>query len=129
MLSFRISNEEKYELGHHVANIVGQFEEGDVTVACWEPGQISPLHAHPHLTEIYFCVKGGGTMTAGERVVEMIPGDFVIHPRGEVHEYENGSERSVLFRVRYGEARDFTAVSKGWRGNPDFENNDESEGK
>ena len=68
-------------------------------------------------------------MTAGERVVEMLPGDFVIHPRGEVHEYENGSERSVLFRVRYGEARDFTAVSKGWRGNPDFENNDESEGK
>ena len=126
MLNFTIGKEEKYDDDPHVANIVGQFEEGDVTVACWEPGQISPIHAHPHLTEIYFCVKGGGKMTTDEKVVEMSPGDFVIHPRGEVHEYENGSERSVLFRVRYGEARAFSAVRKGWRGNPDFKKEDES---
>ena len=36
--------------------------DGDVTVACWEPGQISPYHCHPFATEIYFCFSGGGTM-------------------------------------------------------------------
>ena len=124
MLNFKIENEEKYDDDHHVANIVGQFEEGDVTVACWEPGQTSPIHAHPYLTEIYFCVKGGGKMTTDDKVVDMSPGDFVVHPRGEVHEYENGSKRSVLYRVRYGEARDFSAVRKGWRENFDTEKKD-----
>ena len=43
----------------------GRFEltapaPGDYTVACWEPGQISPNHCHPHATEIYFCFTGGG---------------------------------------------------------------------
>jgi len=30
------------------------------------------------------------------------PGSFVIHPRGEQHEYTNGPQRTLLFRVRYG---------------------------
>jgi len=25
-----------------------------------------------------------------------------VHPPGEVHEYENGAARTMLFRVRYG---------------------------
>jgi hypothetical protein len=26
----------------------------------------------------------------------------VLHPPGELHEYKNGGERTLLFRVRYG---------------------------
>jgi hypothetical protein len=43
--------------------------DGDVTVACWEPGQISPYHCHPEATEIYFCFSGGGTMRTPEQTV------------------------------------------------------------
>jgi quercetin dioxygenase-like cupin family protein len=31
------------------------------------------------------------------------PGMFVVHPPGEIHEYVNGNERTLLFRVRYGD--------------------------
>jgi len=31
------------------------------------------------------------------------PGSFVVHPPGEVHEYVNGPQRTLLFRVRIGD--------------------------
>jgi hypothetical protein len=41
-----------------------------------------------------------------------------VHPRGEVHEYANGPERTLLFRVRYG--ADMQTRHMDWRGNPAF---------
>ena len=63
-----------------------------------------------------FCVSGGGTMRTPERTVAVTPGSFVVHPPGEVHEYENGPGRTMLFRVRYG--GDMAARHCAWRGNP-----------
>mgnify|MGYP003693819179 CR=1 FL=1 len=98
----------------HVEKILATIGEGDVTVACWEPGQISPNHCHPYATEIYFCFQGGGKMTTPVGSVEVTPGSFVVHPAGEVHEYANGPERTLLFRVRYG--TDMVARHLNWRG-------------
>jgi len=86
-----------------------------VTVACWEPGQISPYHCHPHATEIYFCFSGGGTMRTPKETIAVTPSSFVVHPPGEVHEYENGPSRTMLFRVRYGS--DMLSRHWKWRGN------------
>jgi hypothetical protein len=44
----------------------------------------------------------------------VVPGSFVVHPPGELHEYENGNERTLLFRVRYG--RDMRSRFTDWRG-------------
>ena len=55
-------------------------------------------------------------MRTPDQTVAVKPGAFVVHPRGELHEYENGPQRSVLFRVRYGD--DFSVLIKEWRGNP-----------
>ncbi len=99
---FDLACEQEWNPAHHVEKILGTIEGGDVTVACWEPGQISPYHCHPEATEIYFCFEGGGKMRTPERVVDIVPGSFVIHPRGELHEYTNGAQRTLLFRVRYG---------------------------
>jgi quercetin dioxygenase-like cupin family protein len=88
-------------------------------VACWEPGQASPNHLHPNATEIYFCFSGGGTMRTPAGMVEVKPGSFVVHPRGELHEYTNGPERTLLFRVRYGE--DMSTRSKDWPTNQAFQ--------
>jgi hypothetical protein len=41
-----------------------------------------------------------------------------VHPAGEVHEYENGSDRAMLFRVRYGS--DMLSRHWLWRGNSDW---------
>jgi mannose-6-phosphate isomerase-like protein (cupin superfamily) len=51
--------------------------------------------------------------TPGETVA-VKPGAFVVHPPGEVHEYANGSARTLLFRVRYG--ADMSARHFEWRG-------------
>jgi quercetin dioxygenase-like cupin family protein len=111
---FSVLREAEFDAKKHVEKVLGRVENGDVTVACWEPGQIRPYHCHPHATEIYFCVEGGGVMRTPEETVAVAPGGFVVHPPGEVHEYANGPERTLLFRVRYG--TDMAARHKDWRG-------------
>jgi len=112
---FDLVREQEWCAERHVEKILARVGSGDVTVACWEPGQISPYHCHPDATEIYFCFQGGGRMRTPERTVEIVPGSFVVHPPGELHEYINGSKRTLLFRIRYGE--DMRAHHMDWRGN------------
>ena len=114
MLVFTLEKEQEWNSTRHVEKILGEIGTGDFTVACWEPGQVSPYHCHPEATEIYFCWTGGGTMRTPRETIKVVPGSFVVHPPGEVHEYENGPERSLLFRVRYGS--DMRAHHIDWRG-------------
>ncbi len=115
---FSLEREQKWDPKHHVEKILGKVADGDVTVACWEPGQISPYHCHPFATEIYFCFSGGGIIRTPKETVAVTPGSFVVHPPGEVHEYENGLGRTLLFRVRYGS--DMLSRHCAWRGNTDW---------
>ena len=119
MQSFNLKSEAAFDPKRHVERVLGAIGEGDVTVACWEPGQISPYHSHPDATEIYFCFEGGGMMKTPAGTLEIVPGSFVVHPRGELHEYRNGAERTLLFRVRYG--ADMSARIKEWPSNPDWQ--------
>jgi quercetin dioxygenase-like cupin family protein len=118
MLAFDLSAEQDFNLQRHVEKILGVVGEGDVTVACWEAGQVSPNHLHPNATEIYFCFSGGGVMRTPTGEVDVRPGSFVVHPRGELHEYVNGPERTLLFRVRHGD--DMSTRSKAWPTNETF---------
>jgi quercetin dioxygenase-like cupin family protein len=115
---FHLKKEEEWNPKRHVEKILGTVGDGDVTVACWEPGQISPYHCHPHATEIYFCFEGGGKMRTPRETVDVVPGSFVVHPPGELHEFANGSSRTLLFRVRYG--GDMASRHLQWRGNRDW---------
>jgi quercetin dioxygenase-like cupin family protein len=119
MYAFNLKTEERFDPRKHVEKILGTVGEGDVTVACWEPRQISPYHCHPNATEIYFCFEGGGTMRTPTETIEVKPGAFVVHPRGELHEYANGPVRTLLFRVRYGD--DMSTRIEEWRGNPEWQ--------
>jgi quercetin dioxygenase-like cupin family protein len=118
MQVFDLQKEQEWNPARHVEKILGKIGGGDVTVACWEPGQISPYHCHPHATEIYFCFEGGGIMRTPAQTVDVVPGSFVVHPPGEVHEYANGPSRTLLFRVRYG--TDMMSRHFEWRGNPQW---------
>ena len=120
---FNLAKEQEWNPKRHVEKILGEIEEGDVTVACWEPGQISPYHCHPHATEIYFCYQGGGKMRTPREIIDVVPGAFVVHPPGELHEYANGPARTLLFRVRYG--ADMLARHIDWRGKADFKQSPE----
>ena len=118
MHCFNLKTEEKFDPQKHVERVLGRVGEGDVTVACWEAGQTSPYHCHPHATEIYFCFEGGGTMKTPGETVTVVPGSFVVHPPGELHEWITGPERTLLFRVRYGD--DMAGRTKEWPSNPDW---------
>jgi hypothetical protein len=52
-------------------------------------------------------------MRTPEQTLAIVPGAFVVHPPGELHEYENGAARTLLFRVRYGS--DMLAHHLDWR--------------
>ncbi|MCZ6838535.1 MAG: cupin domain-containing protein [Alphaproteobacteria bacterium] len=119
MYAFSLPDEQEFDAKHHVEKILGSVAEGDFTVACWEPGQVSPNHCHPDATEIYFCYLGGGTMTTPGGTIEVKPGAFIVHPPGEVHEYANGPERTLLFRVRYG--ADMAARMVDWPSNTEWQ--------
>jgi quercetin dioxygenase-like cupin family protein len=131
MLVFNLEREQQWDPKKHIEKILGEVGGGDVTVACWEPGQVSPYHCHPDATEIYFCFQGGGKMRTPQRVIDVVPGAFVVHPAGELHEYENGPQRTLLFRVRYGADMRSRHVANrqhaDWRQRPDdaeyFRNN------
>jgi mannose-6-phosphate isomerase-like protein (cupin superfamily) len=58
-------------------------------------------------------------MHTPEQSVDVKPGSFVVHPPGELHEYVNGPERTLLFRVRYGEEMSGRTIR--WRGQPDWQ--------
>jgi quercetin dioxygenase-like cupin family protein len=120
---FSLDKEQEWNPKRHVEKILGEIEDGDVTVACWEPGQVSPYHCHPHATEIYFCYQGGGKMRTPRETIDVVPGSFVVHPPGELHEYGNGPARTLLFRVRYGS--DMLARHIDWRGKADFKQSPE----
>jgi len=122
MEAFNLDVEQEWSPQKHVEKVLGRMEDGDFTVACWESGQVSPNHCHPDCTEIYFCYSGGGVMNTPDGQTDVRPGSFVVHPPGELHEYVNGSERSMLFRVRYG--GDMAARTKGWPTNPDWQQRD-----
>ena len=115
MLVFSLERELEWNAKQHVEKILGRLGDGDFTVACWEPGQISPYHCHPEAVEIYFCFSGGGSMRTPTQAIDVVPGAFVVHPPGELHEYANGAQRTMLFRVRYG--GDMRAHHHAWRGN------------
>ena len=51
-----------------------------------------------------------------DSMVPVTPGSFIVHPPGEVHEYENGPTRTLLFRVRYGS--DMLSRHVSWRNAP-----------
>jgi quercetin dioxygenase-like cupin family protein len=99
---FDLRAEQEFRAEERVEKILGRYSEGDVTVACWEPGQQSSDHAHPEAIEIYLCLEGGGNMRTDSQTVEITPGSFVVHPHGEFHQYTNGPTRTLLFRIRYG---------------------------
>ena len=118
MYAFSLKDEQEFSPQKHVEQILGKVEDGDVTIACWEPGQISPYHCHPWATEIYFCFEGGGKMKTPAGVTDVAPGQFVVHPPGEMHEYINGDARTLLFRVRYGD--DMVSCTVEWPSHADW---------
>jgi len=55
--------------------------------------------------------------------LEVKKGCFVVHPQGELHEFTTGQERTILFRVRYGNS--MISRTKDWPTNPTWQATDQ----
>ena len=119
MQVFNLKAEQAFDPKKHMEQVLGRIGEGDIAIACWEAGQTSPYHCHPNATEIYFCFEGGGTMRTPDETIGLETGMFVVHPPGELHEYINGPQRTLLFRVRYG--GEMSGRTKEWPSNPSWQ--------
>ena len=116
---FNTATEQQFDAQRHLERTLASIAGGDVSLACWEPGQTSPYHCHPAATEIYLRCEGGGVMRTPGRSVDVTPGSIIVHPPGEVHEYTNGTRRTLLFRVRYGQ--DMRSRTIAWPAHPAWE--------
>ncbi len=67
-------------------------------IVCYEPGQLTKTHHHPHQDEIFYCMQGKGVVTFSERDdIPIEQGSVVFVPSGIEHGVETvGGERLVL---------------------------------
>ena len=66
--------------------------------ATLEPSEATKRHYHRETEEIYFVLKGSGTMEVDGRTQTVRPGDAVLIPAGAWHQLENtgSSELRIL---------------------------------
>jgi len=66
--------------------------------ATLEPSEATERHYHREMEEIYFVVKGSGTMEVDGETQTVRPGDAVLIPAGAWHQLENNgsSELRIL---------------------------------
>src|SRR5262245_45048677 len=88
----------------HVHQSLTATQRSDISIACWERGQTSPIHNHPGADEIYHVIEGSGVFNDGRVERKLRPGDTVIFPAGEVHQV-TALTRMVLYRVQAGADR------------------------
>lgn len=89
---------------HHIHKSLTATPRSDISIACWEPGQTSPIHRHPGADEIYHVIEGRGLFSDGKIERELGPGDTVVFPAGEFHQV-TARTRMVLYRVQAGADR------------------------
>jgi mannose-6-phosphate isomerase-like protein (cupin superfamily) len=95
---------EEFSPRHHVHKSLTATPRSDISIACWEPGQTSPIHHHPGADEIYHVIEGTGLFNDGHREQTLGPGGTVIFAAGEVHQV-TALTRMVLYRVQAGADR------------------------
>jgi quercetin dioxygenase-like cupin family protein len=85
----------------HLPKTLAETDRCAVSIACWEPGQASPIHTHPGADEIYHVREGEGLFRDGRTERRLGPGGTVLFPAGEIHQVQSVT-RMVLYRLQAG---------------------------
>ena len=95
---------QEFSPDHHIHKTLTQTDRCAVSIACWEPGQTSPIHNHPGADEIYHVLEGEGLFRDGRTERRLGAGGTVLFPAGEVHQVQSVT-RMVLYRLQAGTDR------------------------
>ena len=70
-------------------------------IACYEPGQSTPMHQHPREEEAIFVLQGTAHMSIGGEEVVVPAGSLVKFPNAVLHDVRNlGDRRCVIMFVK-----------------------------
>lgn len=70
-------------------------------MACYEPGQSTPMHHHPREEEAIFVLQGTATMSVGGEEHVVPAGAIIRFPANVPHDVRNlGDERCVIMFVK-----------------------------
>jgi quercetin dioxygenase-like cupin family protein len=70
-------------------------------IACYEPGQSTPMHQHPKEEEAIFVLEGTAHMEIGGQEVAVPAGSVVKFPNQVLHDVRNrGPERCVIMFIK-----------------------------
>jgi quercetin dioxygenase-like cupin family protein len=70
-------------------------------IACYEPGQSTPMHQHPKEEEAIFVLEGTANMNIDGREVVVPAGAIVKFPNAVMHDVRNlGTERCVIMFLK-----------------------------
>jgi mannose-6-phosphate isomerase-like protein (cupin superfamily) len=61
------------------------------------PGVSTTAHYHPQTEEIYYILRGRGTMRIDAETRTVGPGDAIAIPPGRVHQITNGGSEPLVF--------------------------------
>ncbi len=80
--------------------IVGHFDDYDVKIAKIEGEFV--WHSHPEEDELFMVVDGRLTVHFRDRDVELVPGEFLVVPKGVEHKPSAHPECRILMIERKG---------------------------
>jgi quercetin dioxygenase-like cupin family protein len=70
-------------------------------IACYEPGQSTPMHQHPREEEAIYVLEGIANMNIGGEEVAVPAGSIVKFPNAVLHDVRNlGSTRCVIMFLK-----------------------------
>src|SRR5512132_1988991 len=70
-------------------------------IACYEPGQSTPMHSHPREEEAIFVLEGTATMSIDGHEITVPAGSIVKFPNSVPHDVRNlGADRCVIMFVK-----------------------------
>lgn len=80
-------------LGRHANPYFEFLKTGDLSAGCYRLDVGDVDHQNPHNEEeIYYVVRGRARLTAGEKDVEVAPGDVLFVPARQAHRFHDIQE-------------------------------------
>ncbi|MFH0963223.1 MAG: cupin domain-containing protein [Planctomycetota bacterium] len=84
----------------------------------YAPGQVGPAHTHKNEVEVYYVLRGRGTVRVGDETVEMREGTAVYVPETVEHETRNTGDGELEFLGIFAPAVGLHDVKERWTARP-----------
>jgi mannose-6-phosphate isomerase-like protein (cupin superfamily) len=75
----------------------GVIRNQSLAEAMLPPGAATEAHFHPVTEEIYYILRGFGSMQIGDQVYAVGPGDAIAIPPGAIHRIDNRDTEDLVF--------------------------------